>query len=190
MVAQFATVEDEARYEAGVQRAIRRNAMKSRARKLEAFAEAHPAVVDFLRSNTFRPEGFGELMCSFQSQLETFGQLSEKQVAVVEKAIARRAESRAKAQAARAEKAETAEWVGEPGERRVFQLTVKSSSARDGSMGTYWMNLAEDEAGNVVVYRGNRWEPGAQITVRATIKRLDTYQGLKQTVVGRPKILG
>ena len=182
-------IEDEERYRAGVERRIRRNAAKTRAIKLFAFTEVYPDVVEFLTTQKFKPEGFGELLCSFQDQLNTFGRLSDKQAVVVRRAIARREENKQVRAAERAEKSVTAEWVGTVGERRLFTLTVRHRYSREGQMGTYWVNIMEDSQGNVFIYRGNRWEIGAVVEFKATIKAHDTYQGLKQTVLNRPKVL-
>lgn len=46
-----------------------------------------------------------------------------------------------------------------------------------------------DIGGNIVVYFGYLAERGATVTVMATIKSHDEYQGRKQTVISRPKLL-
>jgi len=46
-----------------------------------------------------------------------------------------------------------------------------------------------DIGGNIVVYFGYLSERGATVTVMATIKSHDEYQGRKQTVISRPKLL-
>lgn len=46
-----------------------------------------------------------------------------------------------------------------------------------------------DIGGNVVVYFGFLAERGETVTIMATIKSHDEYQGRKQTVISRPKIL-
>lgn len=46
-----------------------------------------------------------------------------------------------------------------------------------------------DIGGNIVVYFGYLAERGATVTVMATVKSHDEYQGRKQTVISRPKLL-
>lgn len=46
-----------------------------------------------------------------------------------------------------------------------------------------------DIGGNIVVYFGYLAERGATVTVMATIKSHDEYQGRKKTVISRPKLL-
>ena len=179
-------IQNEAAYEAAVRRRILANARKTQPQKLAQFTEDHPEVVAFLNGRL--PQGsFGEMLLNFRTQLDDFGRLSDKQVAVVERAIAKRAEWTKKADAERAQIAQTSGWVGTPKERRTWELTVKSSYGVEGYNGTYWINTCEDASGNQIVYKGVRWEPGSVVITRATVKDHSEYRGVKQTIINRPR---
>lgn len=88
-------------------------------------------------------------------------------------------------------------WIGEVGEKRVFDGVVEYLA---GPVETQWglmyiLSVMTDEG--VVVYKGNTvwWAPttvskGARLRFSATIKAHDEYKGVKQTVVVRPKLIG
>lgn len=51
------------------------------------------------------------------------------------------------------------------------------------------VHIMNDEAGNVIVYKGNRIaEKGQRVTMKATVKSHGEREGVKQTIVSRPKV--
>lgn len=84
-------------------------------------------------------------------------------------------------------------WIGEVGERREFDLTVRHTIgwtvSRYPLIQTF-INICETPEGLAVIYKGaNCWEKGARLVVKATIKEHGERDGVKQTVIQRPKVL-
>ena len=114
---------------------------------------------------------------------------SERQLEVlqnaVERVLAREAE-----QAALQERSQ---HVGAVGGRIELTLEVRKvlrfESTNYGWPPTY-INLCRDAAGNAVVYKGSTgWTEGETIVVKATVKEHGERDGVKQTVIQRPKII-
>tara|TARA_R100001460_G_C3501910_1_gene170486 strand:+ start:41 stop:832 length:792 start_codon:yes stop_codon:yes gene_type:complete len=85
-------------------------------------------------------------------------------------------------------------FVGEVGDKTVFELTLKFKADFQnyfyGRPVTSWLNNLVDAQGNVFVYWGKcLGNKGDNIKMKATIKEHKVYKGIKQTVVNRPKIL-
>ena len=61
-----------------------------------------------------------------------------------------------------------------------------------GNYGMTFINLCRDDDGNAVVYKGSNdlKYHGDKVTVKATIKAHDTREGVKQTIISRPAIIG
>ena len=70
----------------------------------------------------------------------------------------------------------------------MFTVTVERVITVDGLYGMMHVNILRDDQGNVLVYRGNGWERGQTLTVRARIKEHSEFQGVKQTILTRPTI--
>ena len=133
---------------------------------------------------------FGNMLCQMQLALDEWGSLSEKQTAVVAKALAR-AEQRlidfaAKKDLDRA----NSQHVGNVGERREFALKVEAVFSFETRFGITFVNVCRDGDNNVVVYKGsNPWERGDELRVKATIKEDGERDGIAQTLISRPTIL-
>lgn len=84
--------------------------------------------------------------------------------------------------------AKNSEFVGEVGQKKVlFSLTQKNVVPIQSMYGIKYINIMEDENGNVVVYRGSKvLEDGK---VQATIKEHTVYRDVKQTIIERPKVV-
>ena len=108
---------DEADYEAGVRRRILANARKTQPQKLAEFTETYPEVVRFLMDGRFGQGVFADLMIKFRDQLDTFGRLSARQAAVVQKAVERRKAAQAKFAEKAAQDAKVSQHIGQVGER-------------------------------------------------------------------------
>jgi hypothetical protein len=80
--------------------------------------------------------------------------------------------------------------VGTVGERREFALTVNKVFSFESQYGRTFINICKDADGNVIVYKGsNGFEEGDALTLKATVKAHDEREGVKQTLIARPKIL-
>lgn len=82
-------------------------------------------------------------------------------------------------------------WIGQPGQRITFTATVNAINFFPGDWGTTVLYSMRDEVGNIIKWFASSEAlgdvVGKQVTLKATIKALDTYQDIKQTVVTRAK---
>lgn len=158
-----------------------------------ALVEAMRPMIDFeyRRSENGEPGFMGKMMKS----INDFGSLTPKQEEAVRASLARskaRAEERAKA---RAEQhgidAAKSQFVGQVGERRVFALTMKRTVSFVGNFGPAVVNEMCDAEGNVFVYIGANQlaKEGEALNLKATIKRHNDRDGVKQTALSRPIVV-
>jgi len=112
----------------------------------------------------------GDLLAALRSP-------SERQIECVKGEVAKRASNASSA------------FVGAVGDKVVLQLTIERIIRLDTFYGVSWMTIARTQEGNVVVYRGQSdlGQPGEQVTIKATIKEHNFWQGVQQTIILRPK---
>lgn len=94
----------------------------------------------------------------------------------------------------RKHKKKSREWVGEIKNRQVFEnLTVGTMRYIEGDYGTTTLVIFEDEPGNLIKWFASRelddLEVGDVVTIKATVKKHDEYQGVKQTQITRATII-
>jgi hypothetical protein len=198
-----AFIENEAAYEAAIARRIAENRRKTGERKFRAAFEDADAIIDFVESRVsgeqvshYARTGHSKEDASFidacWAGLQIFGGLTEKQGLAVRNILAKNAERKAQYRA----EALTKIHVGTVGERRDFDLTVRFVTYFETQWGTTWVFVMEDVEGNVVVYKGSSWlyneqknkaDKGDKITLKATVKEHGERDGVKQTIIARPK---
>ena len=69
-------------------------------------------------------------------------------------------------------------------------LTCVHTIALDSTFGTVFINICEDTDKNIIIYKGNAIgfpNKGETATIKATIKEHGVRNGVKQTVIQRPK---
>ena len=84
------------------------------------------------------------------------------------------------------------QFVGQVKDRGTFDLTLTFRKGFDTDFGVSFLNTLKDAQGNVFTYWGSSFldvDVDSTITVKATIKDHREYQGTKQTVINRPKII-
>jgi len=84
------------------------------------------------------------------------------------------------------------EFVGQVKDRGTFDLTLTFRKDFETDFGVSFLNTLKDAQGNVFTYWGSSFldvEVDSTITVKATIKDHREYDGTKQTVINRPKII-
>lgn len=84
--------------------------------------------------------------------------------------------------------AAVSEWVGTEKKREVFTLTVTGIRHISGIYGMTTLVMMRDNAGNIVKWfaTGHRnYEPGQTLTGKGTVKKHETYEGSKQTLLTR-----
>lgn len=101
---------------------------------------------------------------------------SERQIELVKGEIAKRVANA------------SSEFVGAVGDKVTLNLTIERVISMDTPYGISYMTIARTE-GNVIVYRGSArlGRQGEQVTIKATIKEHTFWQGVKQTIILRPK---
>jgi hypothetical protein len=193
-------IEHEDAYNRAVKRNIIENAHKTwrantdRAEEIESAIDAGRTTDDY-----GMPSGYADnFMGSMARAFDTWGKLTPNQSAAVIKGIdaraARRAEWADKQAAINAQR----QHLGVVGEKITLTLTIRHVVALDGMYGTTFIYIMEDANQNVVIYKGNSdvvaWTPegacrtkGDTLTITATVKEHGVREGVKQTVIQRPK---
>jgi hypothetical protein len=155
----------------------------------------HPLSTERVRS---------DFIIDMRNALMEWGGLTERQTVAVRNSMARaqeRLESREQRISERkAADVATSQHLGTVGERIVLTLTVRHVVTLEGIYGLSYINICNDAAGNVVVYKGsNRFDEAivtsegvhtrrTQVTVKATVKAHGERDGVKQTIIARPKV--
>lgn len=160
---------DEQHAARAIERAAATEAWRKENSALAARLDAYKGENDFLRSMIER--------------LGYWGTLSEKQTEATESCFA----AINRKEAARA----TSRFIGVVGEKVVLTITVDHIIVIEGHYGTNYINIARDQDGNVVTYKGqtNIGLKGETTTIKATIKEHTLYDGVQQTIIQRPKII-
>lgn len=201
-------IENEARYEAAIQRNIQMNARKTRSAKWLATADGQRAKAFLFEHGEFEytmlADGtffthpvvkacMGDFFAKMRDSIVEWGALTEGQtkavLAMIERGEARVAERAKAREEARQADADKSGWIGTVGERRVFDLTIRMVIEMEGMYGTSYLHVMHDADGNVVVYKGtNRLGgKGDAVSVKATVKEHDVRDGVRQTKISRPK---
>lgn len=202
MASNFSPViEFPARYEAARKTYILANANKTffatyaDAREVCEFIGAGRIYNDHGDCSGYK-EGFvGSLAQAF----DKYGKLTVGQVEAVRKCIARREERRAEWADQQAALNATRQHLGTVGEKISLTLTIKRIVYIDGFRGnSSYIYICEDADRNVVIYKGNAecFTYGADrnfskqddvLNVIATVKEHGVREGVKQTIIQRPK---
>jgi hypothetical protein len=195
----MANVEHQAAWEAGRKRNILANARKTwlenTPRALEILDAAEDGRVYNDYGNVSYKEGF---MGSMASALDTFGKLSPKQSEAVIKGIDARAARKAEWADKKVALDANRQHLGTVGEKINLTLTIGHIVVLHGMYGTSYIYIMEDADKNTVIYKGNStvvgWTPEGQprgkgdtLTITATIKEHGVREGVKQTIIQRPK---
>jgi hypothetical protein len=170
--------------------------------------EAHPLLAELTYLGNVNyddaagPVNYGGILGSLRGKLEEYGSLSDKQIALAEKIIredmdreVRRAERAAKAKADA--EARTNAAIGEVGDRRDFEGTVRWFEHYEGSYGyttTYSTVIIIDTPEGTVKWTASKWidlEKGQPLKLKATVKEHSIYDRTQEitTVVTRGKLL-
>jgi hypothetical protein len=187
-----APIEHEAAYANAVKRNIIANARKT----FERTYADHEAVLGFIDAGreygdygrvTYK-EGF---VGSLASAYDRFGKLTEGQVNAVRKCIVQREERRAEWADKQAALNANRQHLGTVGQKITMTITVVHIVVLDGIYGSNYIHICEDESKNVVIYKGKAYDfplKGETATVTATVKEHGVRDGVKQTVIQRPKV--
>jgi hypothetical protein len=188
-----APIEHPAAYANAVKRNILENARKT----FERTYADHEVVLGFIDGGrdyndngqiTYKENFLGSLASAY----DRFGKLTEGQVNAVRKCIAQRAERRAEWADKQAALNANRQHLGAVGQKVTLTLTVVHIVVLDGAYGTNYIHICEDADQNVVIYKGKAIDfplKGETATVTAVVKEHGVREGVKQTVIQRPKVL-
>lgn len=192
-------IEFPHRYEAARKSYILANANKTFQRTYPDFRE----VLDFIASGRIYSEGncvgYKEgFLGSLASAYDTYGKLTEGQVNAVRKCIAQREERRAEWADKQAALNATRQHLGVVGDKITLTLTIKKILFIESSYGTNSLYICEDADRNVVIYKGRAaafetingefTKQDDVVTVTAVVSAHGVREGVKQTVISRPKV--
>ncbi len=198
-------VEHPAAYAEAIRRNINANASKTRLKKWLAI-DGNQRLYDWLfcinefddpsreaplTRNMFKGD-FGSFLLELRERLMEWGQLSGKQTDVISNALARAENRLATAETRKAARAANSSYIGSKGERRIFSGRVIFTSEFGTQFGhSNIVKIALDDDEGVVIYFGAAdaffgIEKGARVSMVATIKCHDVYEGEKQTKIARP----
>lgn len=185
-------IRDEAAYDAAIQRHIRANARKGREDRWYA---ADPTRADLIQRLCREANGgfLGKMLDSFQE----WGSLTDGQERAIRASFEKRDGKKAEARARDAGSVH----VGEVGKRMDLTLTVRSIIEIEGDFYSFTLTIFADAAGNVLVYKGKSLgffedertychvAGGDTVTLKATVKEHGEREGVKQTIINRPKLV-
>lgn len=111
--------------------------------------------------------------------LLAFRSPSERQIALVEAEIAKRQQNASSG------------FVGAVGDKITLTITVERIVGFKTVFGNQYIYICRTDSGDVVTYKGaaHIGGTGDTITVTAAVKEHTVYNGVKQTVIQRPKVL-
>lgn len=199
-------VENEAKYIAAAEARIRANAWKGkfdRWLKIEGAQRINEFLHQFGEFDHIRDEdgqfkavhpvvkaSFGSFFDKMRDALANYGSLTEKQHAAV-LAMIERAEQRVAERAEkRAADAAASQWVGTVGDRIEITATIVFVTSYETQFGVTVVTGLRDDAGNMLIQKGvGIGYKGEKIVVRATVKEHSVRDGMKQTILSRPKLL-
>jgi len=186
-------IENPVAYENAVKSYIIGNAQKTWRAKTERASEIESAlVVGMLHNDRGGFRGYtDDFMGSMAQAFYTYGKLSPKQCEAILKGIDARAARKAEWADKKAAIDATRDFVGTVGEKITLTLKVVHIVELDGSFGTVYINICEDANNNTIIYKGNAKgfpEKGETATITATVKEHGVRNGVKQTVIQRPKL--
>ncbi len=188
-------IHNEQAYYAAVNRHILANARKT-------FIATHPdaeAILEFIAAGRTEEGRFRTYAAGFVGSLakafDDFGKLTPKQVEAVRKMIADRAARKAEWANKQAALNATRQHLGTVGEKITLTLTIKKIIDLESLYGWTALCICEDEAQNVVIYKGkskafdiDRDNPDNRtITITAIVAAHGVRDGVKQTIIQRPK---
>jgi|688.fasta_scaffold605633_1 hypothetical protein len=194
----YAVIENEAAYNAAIKRNILANAQKTWRKNTERAEEIEAVLEDgrlYDHGRVSYAEGF---MGSMAKAYDTFGKLTPAQSAAILKGIDARAARKAEWADKQAALNASRTHVGEIGQKLTLELTLKKVIEIEGMAfsrydnGLTFIFIFEDAEQNVVIYKGRSsalmdLDEGSVVSLIATIKDHGVRNGVKQTIIQRPK---
>lgn len=187
----MAIIEHEAAYERAVKRNILTNARKTWLANTPRGNEILDAIDAGRIYNDYGSVSYAEgFMGSMARAMDTFGKLTQKQSDAILRGIDARAAKKAEWASEKAALDAKRAFVGAIGEKLTLTLTTIHTIILDGMYGTNYIFIMEDADRNIVIYKGKSDcipNKGETATVIVTVKEHGVRNGVKQTVIQRPK---
>lgn len=185
-------IENPVAYHNAVKRNIIANAQKTWRANTERAGEIEIALTAGIIYNSYGDfMGYGDnFMGKMAESFYVYGKLSPKQCEAILKGIDARAARRAEWADKKAAIDAKREHVGTVGEKITLTLKVVHIVELDTAFGVNYIFICEDENQNTIIYKGKSSAmpgKGETVTVVATIKEHGVRDGVKQTVIQRPK---
>lgn len=189
-----AFIENEAAYD----RAIKRNIVANAQKTFERNTPDHAAITSCISDGRKYDNGgyflgyADNFIGSLASAYDTYGKLSPAQCDAVRKIIIKQAERRQEWASQQAALNAARQHIGAVGDKVTLALTLKKCIAIDTVYGTSFINILEDSSRNVIIYKGNSQalygvNEGDTVTLAAVVKEHGVRDGVKQTIISRPK---
>jgi hypothetical protein len=193
MAYTLANIENPVAYENAIKRNIIANAQKTWRANTERAGEIESALIAGISYNDRGDfKGYNEgFIGSMAEAFYTYGKLSPKQSEAILKGIDARAARKAEWADKKAAVDATRAFVGTVGEKITITLKVVHIVELEGSFGTIYINICEDADNNTIIYKGNAKgfpEKAETATITATVKEHGVRNGVKQTVIQRPRL--
>lgn len=193
-------IENPVAYHNAVKSYIIANAQKTWRAKTDRAGEIESALTAGIIHNSYGDfMGYEDsFIGSMANAFYTWGKLSEKQCAAILKGIDAKATRKAEWANKEAALNASRNHLGEVGAKLTLILTICHIVVLDGAYGTSYIYIMEDADKNVVIYKGNSdsvaltsegtvRSKGDTLTITATVKDHGVRNGVKQTVIQRPK---
>lgn len=158
------------------------------ASKIDSFKGEYPRAYDFLQSIS---EQSAPIFHSFLYQLQTYGNLSINQINIIHNQIEEDKKPKTISQ-----------FIGQPKDKISTTvtmekiITVPCSSFHYNDRASIDIYIMKDQMGNQIIYKsktiatdkkkGINIDQGMTVNVAATIKELNSYKGINQTIIQRP----
>jgi hypothetical protein len=186
-------IENPAAYAAATKRIIIANARKTwlaNTPRAHEILDAADAGRDYDNNgNESYKEGF---MGSMAHALDAYGKLTPKQCEAILKGIDARAAKKAEWDSEEAALNAKRAHIGTVGQKVTLTLTTVHIIVLESMYGCNYIHICEDADQNVVIYKGKSFDfpaKGHTATMTATVKDHGVRDGVKQTVIQRPKVV-
>ena len=186
-------IDNPAAYAAATTARIIANAQKTFCKTYEDYQEIESFLSSGVKVDDYGNKTYADnFVGSLASAYAKYGKLSEKQVAAVRKCIADRIARKAEWASKQALIDAARQHIGSVGQKITLTLTLKKVINLESHFGTIGLFIFEDAEKNVVIYKGNSssvWylAEGEVATLTATVKEHGVRNGVKQTLIQRPK---
>jgi hypothetical protein len=185
MEINMSIVINESAYDNAIQNAIRANASLTRSRAWQK-DEDYDAVRSFMIAQ-FDKSVEGSFWYNIWENTMQWGAPSEKIKTIVRERMAKAAEHKAKYAALDAK----SQHIGQIKDRIVIEVKINFTTTFHSDFGFVTISGMRDADGNVYIHKGTNpgWDKGDTLTINASIKGHSERDGVKQTLLTRPKII-